>query len=89
MASIPLRARMIRYALAVRQPWAWRIIRAGKDVENRNWRTRFRGGVEIVDCVDSSESPWFWGDFGFVLENPQPVAFGPCRGMLGFWKRRT
>jgi hypothetical protein len=27
-------------ALSVRQPWAWAIIHAGKDIENRNWRER-------------------------------------------------
>lgn len=26
------------YALSVRQPWAWAIIHAGKDVENRTWQ---------------------------------------------------
>lgn len=30
-------------ALSIRQPWAWAIIHAGKDIENRNWYTRFRG----------------------------------------------
>lgn len=25
-------------ALTVRQPWAWAIVHAGKDVENRTWR---------------------------------------------------
>ncbi len=30
-------------ALSVRQPWAWAIIHAGKDVENRSWDTRHRG----------------------------------------------
>jgi len=29
--------------LTVRQPWAWAIIHAGKDVENRSWRTNHRG----------------------------------------------
>ena len=29
--------------LTVRQPWAWAIIHAGKDVENRSWRTKHRG----------------------------------------------
>lgn len=27
-----------RLALSVRQPWAWAIIHAGKDIENRDWR---------------------------------------------------
>ncbi len=30
-------------ALSIRQPWAWLIINAGKDIENRNWRPAFRG----------------------------------------------
>ena len=35
------------FALSIRQPWAWAIIDAGKDVENRDWPTRFRGPVCI------------------------------------------
>jgi hypothetical protein len=34
-------------AISVRQPWAWAIIHAGKDIENRTWKTRFRGEVAI------------------------------------------
>ena len=34
-------------ALSIRQPWAWAIIHAGKDVENRTWHTRFRGPLLI------------------------------------------
>lgn len=30
-------------ALSVRQPWAWAIIHAGKDVENRSWQAVARG----------------------------------------------
>ena len=30
-------------ALSIRQPWAWAILHAGKDIENRDWRT---------DCAD-------------------------------------
>ena len=33
--------------LSVRQPWAWAIIHGGKDVENRNWYTSFRGTLAI------------------------------------------
>lgn len=126
-------------ALTIKQPWASLIMRCGKDIENRDWRTNHRGlvaihtsarmqradiedacsmmrgfipkfseriftaealksperypvgcivgVVEIVDCVTGSESPWFCGDFGFVLRNP--VAFEtpiPCRGALGLWE---
>jgi hypothetical protein len=30
-------------ALSIRQPWAWLILNAGKDIENRDWPTHFRG----------------------------------------------
>jgi hypothetical protein len=35
-------------ALSIKQPWAWLILHAGKDIENRNWQPRnpalrFRG----------------------------------------------
>jgi hypothetical protein len=30
-------------ALSIRQPWAWLIVHGVKDVENRTWRTNFRG----------------------------------------------
>jgi len=120
-----------RLALSIRQPWAWAIINAGKDIENRTWRTDFRGPVcihaakvvtwsewddalyflmghqdvhpplrhqidrggiigtaEIVDCVEQSDSPWFFGRFGFVLRNPRPVDFIPVNGALGFFDWR-
>ena len=125
-------------AISVRAPWWWAILHAGKDIENRDWPTKFRGrvllyaskwwsmsevaddgetvgriyrqaggashdhgftyrmmrdrgghiigSVEIVDCVEQSDSPWFFGRYGFVLRDP--VAFEtptPCKGALGFF----
>mgnify|MGYP006363525131 CR=1 FL=1 len=32
-------------ALSIRAPWWWAILYAGKDIENREWATRFRGPV--------------------------------------------
>ena len=113
-------------AISVRQPWAWLIIHGGKDIENREWPTKFRGrvlihaakgmtdqeyidagdfarrlgseytyhdllkggiigSVEIVDCVERSDSPWFFGKYGFVLRNPQPLPFYAYRGQLRFF----
>jgi hypothetical protein len=44
------------------------------------------GTVRLVTCVRSSESPWFVGDYGFVLADPQPFDEPiPARGSLGFW----
>lgn len=34
-------------ALTIKQPWASLIIRGGKDIENRDWRTHFRGILAI------------------------------------------
>ncbi len=114
-------------ALSIRQPWAHAIMELGKDIENRDWPTTFRGRiyvhasrrwtreeqtdcdvveeilgrkvdrgepnlggiigtVEIVDCVKQSDSPWFFGQYGFVLANPVPIDFIPCRGRLGFFE---
>lgn len=30
-------------ALSIRQPWAWLIVNGHKDVENRDWSTKYRG----------------------------------------------
>lgn len=118
-------------AISVRQPWAWLIVRGDKDIENRSWKTKFRGeflvhasmgfdrkgyewlinnakalGIDvrsipfagdfergaivgkatIADCVTKSDSPWFFGPVGFVLEKAEafdkPI---PCKGRLGFF----
>lgn len=114
-------------ALSIRQPWAWLIVNGHKDIENRQWRTHFRGKiyvhaskgmtrdeyesardiaeeqgvelppfdklerggivgtVEIVDCVDEDPSPWFFGEYGFLLKNPAVLPFRPLSGKLGFF----
>ena len=51
-------------ALSIRQPWAWAVINAGKDIENRNWLTRLRGrfwvhaakGVTRWEYEDAAET---------------------------------
>lgn len=34
-------------AISIRQPWAWLIVNGYKDIENRTWRTKYRGPVMI------------------------------------------
>lgn len=34
-------------AISIRQPWAWLILNAGKDIENRRWRSSLRGRVLV------------------------------------------
>jgi hypothetical protein len=124
-------------ALSVRQPWAWAIIFAGKDIENRSWqavnhglavrgriavhaakgmtrheyesassfmaeigvecpspRNLWRGAiigfVDVVDVVSESQSPWFFGPRGLVLENPESCLPTGVSGALGYfnWQDR-
>jgi len=127
MAVCPWRVHSLK-AITVKPVWAWAIIYAGKNIENRSWRTHIRGSVaihasknltrseyeeskkrlprrwrkklpayedlprgviigavELVDCVTESKSPWFEGDYGFVLKNQRPIKPIPCTGALGFW----
>ena len=49
-----------------------------------------RGGIigkaEITDCVHDHDSLWFFGKFGFVIKNAQPLTFTPYKGRLGFFE---
>jgi hypothetical protein len=130
--------------LSIAQPWASAIAFAGKDIENRSWRSHYRGplaihasgtvyrdhldnyrcrvvrggekrliidwinrgrrrlGLELdgpnniisshivaiamfVDCVEKSSSPWFEGDWGWVLKGVLPIEPIPWTGALGLW----
>ena len=48
-----------------------------------------RGGIvgqsTILDCVENHDSPWFFGPYGFVLDQSKPLPFRPMRGRLGFF----
>lgn len=50
-------------ALTVRQPWASAIIHLGKDVENRTWKTNYRGRIAIHSAqrieYDAMHDPTF------------------------------
>lgn len=126
-------------ALSIRQPWVKAIMDFEKDIENRDWSTKFRGTfcvhaaqkfdsidiqsireilrmdgrdpdsfpypkskdddffirgaivgvVDLVDVVTEHGSPWFFGDYGFVLQNPRKLAVPiPVKGKLSFFKWR-
>jgi ASCH domain len=64
MAQAKLGALML--ALTVRQPWAWAIIHAGKDVENRSWPTSYRGPLAIHAATKTDPNgPGFLSSLGF------------------------
>lgn len=45
------------------------------------------GAVEVLDCVEDHPSRWFMGPKGYVLANPRPIPFIPCKGSVTplFW----
>lgn len=43
------------------------------------------GVVDIIGCTINSDSPWFMGEFGFMLANPRPIPIIRCKGRLGFF----
>lgn len=59
------------------------------DIQLPAYETLERGGIvgvaTIVDCVTESESLWFQGEYGFVLENARPLPFHSCKGALSFF----
>jgi hypothetical protein len=44
------------------------------------------GSVELVDSVDTSDSPWYMGQKAFVLRDPKPMPFLPFKGRLQFFE---
>lgn len=71
------------------------------DAEGYNWvrerfplielPTRFNvGGIvgraRLIDCVQVHDSEWFFGPYGFVFADAEPLSFMPCRGRLGFFR---
>jgi hypothetical protein len=74
-------------ALSIRQPWAWFILYAGKDVENRSWPTRYRGRVLIHagrafddDDLDVTLNLFAWAPAGMI---PPTAAGLPRGGIVG------
>lgn len=43
------------------------------------------GHVHLVDCVTSHNSPWFHGEYGFVLTSFKEIPFYPIKGQLGLF----
>ncbi len=43
------------------------------------------GIADLIDCLTTSDDPWFTGPYGFLLANVRPLPFHPCRGALGLF----
>jgi ASCH domain len=62
-------------ALSIRQPWAWLIVNGWKDIENRDWLTRFRGPVLIhAGKAPMDEDEWDDLRAGRNLVDGNPIA---------------
>ena len=44
------------------------------------------GAVEVVDIISESDSEWFGGQMGLVLENATACTPIPCPGALGYFE---
>lgn len=80
-----------KLALSVRQPWAWAIIYAGKDVENRSWQAtnhglNRRGRIAMHAAKGMTESEYttarefIWREFGIACPEPAALLRG---GIIG------
>ncbi|WP_147393249.1 hypothetical protein [Oceaniradius stylonematis] len=52
-------------------------------------RSAIIGTVDVIDIVTESDSPWFGGPCGLVLDNPEAIAPIPATGAFGYfaWER--
>lgn len=80
-------------ALSVRQPWAWAIIYAGKDIENRSWQAtnyglvvRGRKAIHAAKGMTRDEyddaSTFIRRDMGLKCPDPADLARGAIIGSV-------
>ncbi len=76
-------------ALSIRrQPWAWLILNAGKDIENRSWPTQLRGRILIHAPKTMTRAEYecatdrLWARGGPVIDLPAFETL-PLGGIVG------
>jgi len=67
-------------ALSIQQPWAWAILYAGKDIENRSWWTGVRERILIHAGKKIDKEGWEWIEGRFGLTIPRDI---PTGGIVG------
>lgn len=68
-------------ALSIRQPWAYAILKLGKDIENRTWTTQYRGRFYIHAGMRLDKEGYdFLIKTGFELPPSDQLNYG---GILG------
>ena len=46
----------------------------------------FVGCTKITDCVQVSGSRWFFGEYGFLMQESFPIPLVPSKGQLSFYR---
>ena len=60
-------------ALSIRQPWAWLIMNAGKDIENRVWHTSVRGRILVHAAKGMTRDEYESGIDALIMVGVQRV----------------
>ncbi|MDJ0554716.1 MAG: ASCH domain-containing protein [Microcoleaceae cyanobacterium MO_207.B10] len=70
--------------LSLRQPWAWAIFHAGKDIENRAWLTKYRGLLYIhaSQSYDKGAKTWIEEQFDIEVPSQKDVETGKILGSV-------
>ncbi len=78
--------------ISIRQPWAWMIFHAGKDVENRTWPHPYRGPLLIHASktlrIHEYEQTCWWARnvarYEGEIPNPKEIETGGIIGIVDF-----
>lgn len=69
-------------ALSIRQPWCWLILHAGKDIENRDWKTNYRGPL-LIHAGKQMDRDFSWGRFDVEAYHMPLTKDYPLGGIVG------
>lgn len=72
-------------ALSIKQPWASLIAHGIKDIENRTWKTHFRGRIYIHASDKSVEQPFCYSrkQLDFLIQNNNNFKYSGISAIIG------
>ena len=73
-------------AISIRQPWAWLIVHGYKDIENRSWKTKYRGPVyihagKLLSKDEFIDAELVANGLGITIPQPDELTFGSIIGI--------
>lgn len=70
-------------AISVRQPWAWAILRAGKNIENRTWKHDYLGQIAIhASLRHDTTGEAYLNEIGVAQPHPMSLVYGVVIGIV-------